>query len=54
MADGVYWDRAKETRTRTEREAEVLVTAKSNFALSTRCSPSTAPTTTSMASIRIR
>ena len=24
MADGVYWDRAKETRTRTEREAEVL------------------------------
>ena len=25
MADGVYWDRAKETRTRAEREAEVLV-----------------------------
>jgi phenylacetate-CoA ligase len=25
MADGVYWDRAKETRARAEREAEVLV-----------------------------
>ena len=24
MADGVYWDRAKETRSRAEREAEVL------------------------------
>jgi len=24
MADGLYWDRAKETRTREEREAEVL------------------------------
>ena len=25
MADGVYWDRAKETRSREDREAEVLV-----------------------------
>ena len=24
MADGSYWDRAKETRSRAEREAEVL------------------------------
>ena len=36
MADGVYWDRAKETRSRAEREAEVLANLQNAASLRLR------------------
>ena len=54
MADGIYWDRAKETRTREEREAEVLANLQKQLHYVYENCPSIAATMTSTVFTRIR